>query len=818
MGNGTTYDYNTTGPAQIATLSNVAAIACGRNFGLALLQNGTVMSWGENISGQLGIGNLTQQNIPVAIPSASLSNVKAVSGGYQFSLALKNDGTVWAWGDNSYGQLGNNTYTGISTPAQVPGLTNIIAIATGGYHCLALASNGTVWAWGNNADGELGNGSTTNSPVPLQIASLSGVTSIAAGYEHSLAVKSNGSLWAWGGNPDGQLGDGTTTDSYVPIMIDNLASAIFSGSLSDNTFILGFPLPTITSFTPTIGGTGTAVTISGTNLTGTTAVAIGGTAASITPPTTSATTVTATVGSGSSGTITLTSPGGSATSSGTFTFVPAPTISGFTFTSGSGGAGSVVSITGTNFSGTGYTTTAVAFGGTPAAAFTAVSATSITATVGSGSNGAVTVTTPGGTASSSGTGSGTFTFIPAPTITSFTPTSGGAGTVVTISGTNLPGPTAVAFCGTPAASFTFNSTAGTISATLANGSSGTITVTTPGGTATSSSIFSYTSPYIYTVLTTLTPVTSATGGEELGMGFQSSANGQITQIRFYKPATETGPHTGNIWASTGGPALASVPFTGETASGWQYATLATPLTITPGTNYIVSVNSNTAYSTTLFGLESSIVNGPLASQIGWYNSTPGCWPSTVSQTDFFRDVVFVAAAPTITSFTPTVGGNGTVVTLTGTNFLDTSAVTVGGTAASFTVNNTGSINATVGSGSTGTISVTNLGGTATSSGTFTWVPVPTISGFTPANGGVGTVVTITGTNFTGTGYTTTVVKVGGTAASAFTVVSATTITATVGSGSFRVGHRHHPRRHRRQQRLHLGPGAHHFLVHPEWPE
>ena len=136
-------------------------------------------------------------------------------------------------------------------------------------------------------------------------------------------------------------------------------------------------------------------------------------------------------------------------------------------------------------------------------------------------------------------------------------------------------------------------------------------------------------------------------------------------------------------------------------------------------------------------------------------------------------------SPTITSFTPTSGGTRTVVTIAGTNFIGTTAVVFGGmTAASFTVINASTIRATVGSGATGTVSVTTPAGTATSTGVFTYYPMPTITSFTPTSGCTGTVVTITGTNFTGA----TAVTFGGQDAPSFTVVSATSITATVGIG------------------------------------
>lgn len=227
--------------------------------------------------------------------------------------------------------------------------------------------------------------------------------------------------------------------------------------------------PAISSFTPTSAGAGATITITGTNLTGVTAVSFGGTAA-LTFTNVSATTVTAVVGQGATGTLSLTTAGGTATFAG-FTFIPAPTVSSFTPTSA--GSGAVITITGTNFSGV----PTVTFGGTAASSVSLVSATTITAVVGAGSSGSLSVTTLGGTAGLAG-----FTFIPAPAISSFTPTGAGAGATVTITGTNLSGTTTVTFGGTNATSFT-NVSATTVTAVVGSGTSGNVSITTPGGTA-----------------------------------------------------------------------------------------------------------------------------------------------------------------------------------------------------------------------------------------------------------------------------------------------------------------------------------------------
>ncbi len=119
---------------------------------------------------------------------------------------LAPSGTVWAFGDNFYGELGNGSTTNSSVPVQTLTLTNVVTVATGGDQSLALRTDGTVVAWGLNQDAELGDGTTTNRTSPVQVSNLTGVVAIAAGGYHSLALKSDGTVWAWGLNDYGELG------------------------------------------------------------------------------------------------------------------------------------------------------------------------------------------------------------------------------------------------------------------------------------------------------------------------------------------------------------------------------------------------------------------------------------------------------------------------------------------------------------------------------------------------------------------------------------------------------------------------------------
>jgi FG-GAP-like repeat/IPT/TIG domain len=245
-----------------------------------------------------------------------------------------------------------------------------------------------------------------------------------------------------------------------------VTNAFGTGSKPGYTF---GPAPLISSFTPAAARQGAMVQIKGTGLSGTTTVRFGGVPAQFVFND-SDTSISAMVGTGASGSVSVTTATGTASLPG-FTFLPPPVIS--TVSPDSGFTGATVTITGVNFTGA----TAVRLGGIPAASFSILSDTSLTAVVGNGATGSITITGPGGNGSG-----GNFRYL-GPNISSFTPSSGGLGTTVTITGTNFTGVTAVQFGGIPAASYTVNS-ATSITAVTGIGASGDITVTTAAGTGT----------------------------------------------------------------------------------------------------------------------------------------------------------------------------------------------------------------------------------------------------------------------------------------------------------------------------------------------
>lgn len=222
LGNASNIDSNV--PVTAIGLSKIIAVSGGGDqleaHSMALKNDGTVWAWGSNLYGGLGNGNTINTNTPGQV--LLLTNVIAISAGGWHSTALKSDSTVWTWGWNIDGQIGDGTLVDKTIPTMVPGLTSVKEIAAGTYHVLALKSDGTVWAWGDNVSGQIGDGSTTDRTSPVQVTGLTNVAHIAAGRFFSLAVKTDGTVWTWGENLYGQLGNGTLTDSHVPVQVTGL--------------------------------------------------------------------------------------------------------------------------------------------------------------------------------------------------------------------------------------------------------------------------------------------------------------------------------------------------------------------------------------------------------------------------------------------------------------------------------------------------------------------------------------------------------------------------------------------------------------------
>ena len=219
-------------------LNNAIAVASGGRHSLALLCDGSLLAWGANDAGQLGNGNNDSSLFPVLVKG--LPNdipVFSIAAGDMHSIAILVDGSIWAWGDNSFGQLGNTTIDNSSTPVKVSGidgagfLDKAYKVAAGSFHNLVLLSNGDIVSFGNNEEGQLGNGNTGGillSPTRVLITdkldSLKKVIDVDAGKNHSLALLSDGSLLAWGDNSKGQLGDSSFVDASEPVYVKGISN------------------------------------------------------------------------------------------------------------------------------------------------------------------------------------------------------------------------------------------------------------------------------------------------------------------------------------------------------------------------------------------------------------------------------------------------------------------------------------------------------------------------------------------------------------------------------------------------------------------
>ena len=197
-------------------------VSCGSAFMAAIKTDGTLWTWGFNGSGQLGINNITTRSTPVQV-FGSATNWKQVSCGGAFAAAIKTDGTLWTWGANSQGQLGNNNTTTRCTPVTTSvGGTDWRQVSCGSEHVAAIKTDGTLWAWGDNSASQLGNFEASvdkRSPVPV-FGSATNWKQVSCGGVHTAAVKTDGTLWTWGRNIEGQLGINITSNSIcTPVQV-----------------------------------------------------------------------------------------------------------------------------------------------------------------------------------------------------------------------------------------------------------------------------------------------------------------------------------------------------------------------------------------------------------------------------------------------------------------------------------------------------------------------------------------------------------------------------------------------------------------------
>ena len=206
-----------TAPPFTMSLSKFAKIAAGDNHSIAITNDGNLWAWGYMWSGGTGEGSWEFVGLPKAM---SMDHAWAeVAAGLSSNLAMKSDGTLWAWGANWYGQLGDGTTEDQFAPYRIGTENNWKSISTSGLHSVALKKDETLWAWGYNVYGQLGDGTTVDEFAPIKIGTDADWVAISAGDYHTVALKSDGTLWAWGNNLYGQFGDGTSNIKYSPVQI-----------------------------------------------------------------------------------------------------------------------------------------------------------------------------------------------------------------------------------------------------------------------------------------------------------------------------------------------------------------------------------------------------------------------------------------------------------------------------------------------------------------------------------------------------------------------------------------------------------------------
>ena len=263
LGNGTNPGAQST-PVVVSLPTGVTATAIGAtgNTGYAMGSNGTLYAWGDGTDGELGNGTTpSTQTTPVAVSLPTGVRATAIAGGEMTAYALGSNGTLYAWGYGSDGELGNNTTNSLSTPAivQIPTGFTITSIAAGELSGYALGTNGTMYAWGKDTEGQLGNNSANDPQTkPIAVSLPSGVTASAIGSSEytGFAIGSNGTLYTWGLGLDGNLGNGTTTFSQTTPVAVSLPAGVVPTSLgsesqSETGYAIVSPRVTLTEGIPT---------------------------------------------------------------------------------------------------------------------------------------------------------------------------------------------------------------------------------------------------------------------------------------------------------------------------------------------------------------------------------------------------------------------------------------------------------------------------------------------------------------------------------------------------------------------------------------
>ena len=234
-------------PTQIGSETNWKTMDTGIQTTVALKTNNTFWGWGASDNGVFGNGmSSTMANL--SIPTQTLPNTDwdKISVGQSTTLALKSDGSLWAWGLNSFGAVGNGTFVNNGTnyvPNHIGTATNWVSISMGRYVSRAINNNGALFCWGYNSNGQVGDGTTTNRNIPTPIGIGTSWLTTSGGQYHSVGLITNHTLWAWGDNSYGQLGDGTFTSRLTPTQTGSVCT-LAVGEYENNNKLNAYPNPT----------------------------------------------------------------------------------------------------------------------------------------------------------------------------------------------------------------------------------------------------------------------------------------------------------------------------------------------------------------------------------------------------------------------------------------------------------------------------------------------------------------------------------------------------------------------------------------------
>jgi alpha-tubulin suppressor-like RCC1 family protein len=214
IGDGTVLSRNH--PVRIDSQVDWYTASAGGNHTAAIGLDGSLWTWGQNAFGQLGSGTTMSRSTPGRVGTfAADRNFHYVSAGMDHTVAIRRDGTLWAWGNNQFGQLGDSTMTNRHNPVRIGTASNWASVSAGERHTVAIRTDGSLWAWGNNQHGRLGDNSTISRTSPVNISPGTRWISVSAGGDFTLGIREDGSLWAWGNNDSFQLGDGTTISHRI---------------------------------------------------------------------------------------------------------------------------------------------------------------------------------------------------------------------------------------------------------------------------------------------------------------------------------------------------------------------------------------------------------------------------------------------------------------------------------------------------------------------------------------------------------------------------------------------------------------------------